>query len=80
MEVSVVVAAIGALGLVTQAWVSTTRRSKRIEENLGSKNGQGNAMEILEYLKVAGQRHGEQLNDLTAWQRDHIGRWHQRNN
>jgi hypothetical protein len=53
---TIVAASIGAAGLVASTLLNT-RRAKRIETSLGTKNGQGSAIEMLEHLKAWTIRH-----------------------
>lgn len=72
---AIVVAAIGSAGLVAQAWVSRqrSREVRAIKDTLGTKNGQGDVVAMLEHLKAWTLKH-EGRHDRLEEQVDRLSR------
>lgn len=56
---TIIVACIGAFGIVGAAWIQRQRKQefREIKQTLGTQNGQGNVVEMLEFLKTWALNH-----------------------
>lgn len=66
---AIITAVPAALAAVGTAWHRSNKRAKKLEKNIGESNGQGNVIEMLEYLKAWTIRH-EGRHDLLESQWD----------